>query len=235
MPTIAVTDQTFEQVVLQSELPVLVDLWADWCGPCKQIAPVLERLAETYAGRIVIAKVDVDQNPGVAQALRVQSIPTMILFSGGRPVDAVQGALPEAQLRQFIEPHLVAPAGDGISITVEALAAALEARQPYTIVDIRAPVDFSRSHLLGAKNVEPPQLSEELPKLAERGPVVLVCRTGEQSKALAEELEGGPAQVLALEKGLLEWEGEGQPTFSTKEEAALAAETADARGRAGSA
>jgi thioredoxin len=226
MPTIAVTDQTLQQEVLEAELPVLVDFWAEWCGPCKAIAPVLEKLADEYAGRIVIAKCDVDRNPMVAQALRIQSIPTMMLFSGGRPVDAVQGALPEAQLRKFIEPHLAAPAPGGITIGVEALAAALEAKQPYTIVDIRAPVDYTRSHLRGALNIEASELPARLPELGARGPVVLVCRTGEQSKALAEELEGGPVHVMALEKGLLEWEGEGHPTYSTREEEALDAKGA---------
>ena len=222
MPTVAVTDATFQTDVLESSLPVLVDFWADWCGPCKQIAPALERLADKLAGRLVVAKIDVDHNPMIAQAMRIQSIPTMVLFKDGRPVDAVQGALPEASLEQFVEPHLGPPPAGGIAISVEGLAKELEAGRPYTIVDVRAPVDFSRSHLRGARNVEPAQLDAELPKLASAGaPIVLVCRTGEVSKELAEAREGGPIPVMALEKGLLEWEGDGHPTFSDKEEAAL--------------
>lgn len=223
MPTIAVTDQTLQSDVLESELPVLVDFWADWCGPCKAVAPVLEKLADDYAGRLVVAKVDVDRNPMIAQALRIQSIPTLVMFRDGRPIDAVQGALPEPQLRAFVEPHLAPPPANGIAITVEGLAAALDAGQPITVVDIRAPIDFQRSHLRRAVNVEPERLQEELPQLAGKGPIVLVCRTGEQSKALAEQLESGPIPVMALEKGLLEWEGEGHPTFSSKEEAKLEA------------
>lgn len=223
MPTVAVTDKSFQKDVLESDLPVLVDFWADWCGPCKAVAPILEKLSDEFAGRIVIAKVDVDRNPMVAQALRVQSIPTMVVFKDGRPVDAVQGALPEAHLRKLLEPYLAAPPVGGTLINVQGLAAALEARKPVTVVDIRDPNDFARSHIRHAKNIAPADLNAQLPKVAGRGSVVLVCRTGEKSKALAEELEGGPIQVMALEKGLLEWEGDGHPTYSNKEEAALEA------------
>lgn len=221
MPTLTVTDASLKQDVLESSLPVLLDFWAQWCAPCKQIAPHLEKLSEQYAGRLVVAKVDVDKNPRTAQAMGIRSIPTMVMFVDGRPVDAVQGALPPAQLAAFVEPYLAPPPAGGIAITVEALAQGLAARHPYTIVDIRAPVDFGRSHLRGAKNIEPADLPSQLPALVKRGPVVLVCRTGEQSKKIAEELEGSATPVLALEKGLLEWEGDGHPTYSNKEEAAL--------------
>ncbi|MEL6183885.1 MAG: thioredoxin [Myxococcota bacterium] len=223
MPTVAVTDSTFQTEVLEASLPVLVDFWAEWCGPCKQVGPVLEKLSGELAGRVVIAKVDVDANPMIAQAMRIQSIPTMVLFSGGRPVDVVQGALPEAQLRQFLEPHLAPPAADGISITVADLAAQIELGQPLNVVDIREPVDFKRSHLRRALNVPEAELGDKLAEIAEksRAPIVLVCRTGEKSKAIAEANEGGPVHIMALEKGLLEWEGDGHPTYSDREEAAL--------------
>src|SRR3989440_9167567 len=101
---IDVTDADFmERVVDESKRrPVLVDLWADWCGPCKQLSPVLERLAEQSGGAWLLAKVDVDANPRIAQLFGVQSIPTVVAIAGGQPVDAFTGAQPEHQIRQWI-------------------------------------------------------------------------------------------------------------------------------------
>lgn len=222
MPTIAVTDETFQQEVLEAELPVLVDFWAEWCGPCKKVAPILEKLSGEYQGRLTIAKVDIDQNPRIAQALRIQSIPTMIIFSGGRPVDMTQGALPEPQLKQFLQQHLGPPIQNSGAVTVEQLAAMIEAGQPLTVVDIREPVDFRRSHLRRAQNISAEDFAERLKDLSGAVPVVVVCRTGEKSKEFVEaNQEGASIPLMALEKGLLEWEGEGQPTYSDREEAAL--------------
>ena len=92
MPTIQVTDATFEQEVLASSIPVLVDFWADWCQPCKRIAPILEELSDEYAGRVKIAKLDIESNPQIRTLLRIQQIPTLVLFDGGQPVQAVPGS-----------------------------------------------------------------------------------------------------------------------------------------------
>jgi putative thioredoxin len=99
-----VTEQTFQADVLERSLqvPVVVDLWAEWCGPCKQLSPVLERLAEAGNGAWILAKVDVDANPRIAQAFGAQSIPMVVAVAGGQPVDAFTGALPEPQVRQWI-------------------------------------------------------------------------------------------------------------------------------------
>ncbi len=99
-----VTEQSFQADVLERslEVPVVVDLWATWCGPCKQLSPVLERLAAAANGAWVLAKVDVDANPRIAQAFGVQSIPMVVAVVGGQPVDAFNGALPEPQVRQWI-------------------------------------------------------------------------------------------------------------------------------------
>jgi putative thioredoxin len=101
---IDVTEQSFQADVLERSLqvPVVVDLWATWCGPCKQLSPVLERLAAAGNGAWVLAKVDVDANPRIAQAFGVQSIPMVVAVVGGQPVDAFNGALPEPQVRQWI-------------------------------------------------------------------------------------------------------------------------------------
>ncbi|MBX2810243.1 MAG: thioredoxin [Myxococcales bacterium] len=222
MPTIAVTDTTFQKDILESELPVLVDFWANWCEPCKKIAPTLEKLADEFRGRLTVAKVDIDTNPRVPQALRIQSIPTMLMFSGGRPVDVIQGALPEEQLRRFVEPHLAPPPVAEGSISVELLAASIQGGQPITIVDVRAPVDFGRSHLRRAINIPADQWPGGLATLNAPGPIVVVCRTGDTSRELVEAHgEEFSSPLMALEKGLLEWEGDGHPTYSNREEASL--------------
>ncbi|MEV6228155.1 thioredoxin [Saccharopolyspora shandongensis] len=102
---IEVTEATFQAEVVERSLqvPVVVDLWATWCGPCKQLSPVLERLAQESNGAWVLAKVDVDANPRIAQLFQVQSVPTVIAIAGGQPVDAFAGAQPEPQIRQWID------------------------------------------------------------------------------------------------------------------------------------
>ena len=102
-----VTDAEFEKQVLQSDLPVIVDFWAPWCGPCKMVAPTLDKLAHENAGKLIIAKVNTDDNPEWAQKFGVQGIPTMLFVSGGKVVHRQTGALPERMLRdtvsQFME------------------------------------------------------------------------------------------------------------------------------------
>lgn len=102
---IDVTEATFQTEVLERSLttPVVIDFWADWCGPCKQLSPVLEKLAIEGGGSWVLAKIDVDANPRIAQAFRVQGIPMVFAVVGGQPVDAFTGVVPEAQLRPWIE------------------------------------------------------------------------------------------------------------------------------------
>jgi thioredoxin 1 len=98
MSTVTVTDDSFAEAVLASPTPVLVDFWATWCGPCKMIAPVLEEIAKEKAGVLTVAKVDVDSNPSAARDFQVVSIPTLILFKGGKPVKRIVGAKGKAAL-----------------------------------------------------------------------------------------------------------------------------------------
>jgi thioredoxin 1 len=99
---VPVTDATFEQEVLMSDVPVLVDFWAAWCGPCRMVAPVLDKLAGEFAGQIKIAKVDVDANPALSQAFRIQSIPNLMIVKSRTIIFNQPGALPEAALRDLI-------------------------------------------------------------------------------------------------------------------------------------
>jgi len=101
----AVTDQTFEQEVLKSDTPVLVDFWATWCGPCRMVAPVLEEIA-SESDRVKIAKLDVDANPITAGRFGVRAIPTMILFKDGKEAQRLVGYMPKERLLQQIEPHM---------------------------------------------------------------------------------------------------------------------------------
>jgi thioredoxin 1 len=103
---VTVTDTTFDEMVINSDTPVLVDFWADWCGPCKMIAPILDELSGELEGKLVIGKLDVDDNQSTAMAYGVMSIPTLLLFKGGEPVARIVGAKPKPALLNELKPHL---------------------------------------------------------------------------------------------------------------------------------
>ena len=101
-----VSDSTFEKEVLQSDTPVLVDFWAEWCGPCKMFAPVLDEIAREYDGKITIAKMDIDANPATPNKFGIRGIPTVILYKGGQVEAQKVGALTKSQLTAFLDSHL---------------------------------------------------------------------------------------------------------------------------------
>jgi len=101
----SITDDTFEQEVLKSDVPVLVDYWAEWCGPCKAIGPVLEDVAPSYAGKVRIVKMNIDENPNTPPRYGIRSIPTLMLFKGGTVEETKLGALSRNQLTDFLDGH----------------------------------------------------------------------------------------------------------------------------------
>jgi len=103
---IHLTDANFDQEVVQASLPTLTDFWAAWCGPCKMIAPIVEQLAQEYEGKMKVTKLDVDQNPTLATRFGVMSIPTLILFKNGQPVERIVGYMPKEKLVERLKPHL---------------------------------------------------------------------------------------------------------------------------------
>jgi thioredoxin 1 len=101
-----VTDDSFTKEVLESEIPVLVDFWAPWCGPCRMVAPVVDEIAVQYDGQVKVVKLNTDENPGVASQYGIRSIPTLMIFKGGQRVDMVVGAVPKTTLSNTLEKYL---------------------------------------------------------------------------------------------------------------------------------
>ena len=109
MSTVKITDETFEQAVLQAELPVLVDFWAEWCGPCKQIAPALEQISEELSGLVTIAKLNIEDSPTTPSRYGVRGIPTMMLFRGGQMASMKVGAMPKQKILEWLHESGVQP------------------------------------------------------------------------------------------------------------------------------
>ncbi|MEG4345048.1 thioredoxin [Microcoleus sp. A003_D6] len=101
-----VTDSSFKQEVIDSEVPVLVDFWAPWCGPCRMVAPVVDEIAQQYEGQVKVVKVNTDENPQVASQYGIRSIPTLMIFKGGQRVDMVVGAVPKTTLANTLEKYI---------------------------------------------------------------------------------------------------------------------------------
>ena len=101
-----VTDATFEQEVLKSGIPVLVDFWAPWCGPCRAVAPVVDEIADEFKGKLKVLKLNTDENPKTAQSYRISGIPSLLVFKNGQPVEQVVGAVPKTTLTSAIQKHV---------------------------------------------------------------------------------------------------------------------------------
>jgi thioredoxin len=201
-----VTDHTFEQEILQSELPVLVEFSAEWCGPCKTVAPELLAISDELRGKAKVVTIDVDKSPMIARELGVQSVPTFVVFHQGRPAGGRVGALRRAQLREMIEPFLPRAAG---ALRPAELQELLTRRQVVP-VDTRDASAFGRAHLPTAVSMPLEELSGRLAELHMLpGAPVLYCRSGDKTKELAEKLAREGTPVAFLEGGLLGWESLG--------------------------
>jgi thioredoxin len=211
MPVPLISEQDFEQEVLRSELPVLIDFYADWSAPSKTVALEVEALSHELEGKAKFVKVNVDQSSRLAQALRVQAVPTIMVFFRGRPVAAEQGAkgaIRKARLRDMLDPYL--PRAEGAIKAVE-LAQVLR-RGGVVRVDTRDAPVFGRAHIPGAIHMPLDEIESRLAELHMLpGEPVLYCRAGDKTKLLAENLAKSGVPISFLEGGFLGWEAEGLP------------------------
>ncbi len=207
MPVLNVTTATFKREVLESELPVLVDLWAEWCGPCKQVSPRVEEVAREFEGRLKVVKINVDQNPEIAQAFRAQSIPMLVVIAGGRPVKTAVGAISKKEIVELVEPFLP---GAEDEVQPKELPGLLK-MQRVTVIDVREPMVFARAHIPGALNVPAERLEESLDALARRRrPVVVYDRAGgDVARGVFEQLQQAGMPAVMLKGGMVGWEAEG--------------------------
>jgi thioredoxin 1 len=202
-----VTERTFEQEVLTSELPVLLEFSAEWCGPCKQMAPDLLALARELEGKAKVVTLDIDKSPNIPRQMGVQSVPTFVVFHGGRPVGGKVGAMRKPELRALLEPYL--PRAEG-AIRPEELVQLLQAGR-VSVVDTREAPVFNRAHLPTAINLPLEEIETRLAELHMLPATpVLYCRSGDRTKDLAAKLAEQGLPVAYLEGGVLGWEASGQ-------------------------
>jgi thioredoxin len=210
MPVASVTEQDFEQQVLRSQLPVLVDLYADWCQPCKQLEPILNQLADELNGQLKIVRVDVERSPMLARAFRVQSIPMLVLIHGGRPVDQVVGLVDKKTLLAMLQPVLPQAPTAPDEVPPPDLALLLQQKRALP-VDVREASQFKRYRIPGAINIpaaELPTRAQEL-RPSDGRVRVLYGRGGEEGKELAAKLRESGVVVAYLAGGFLHWEAAG--------------------------
>ena len=206
MPIVDVTEQNFEAEVLRAQVPVLVEFGAQWCGPCKTVAPELEALSNELDGKAKIAKIDIDRSRLLAREMGVQSVPTFVVFHQGRPAGGRVGALRKRELQEMLEPLL--PRAAGALKPEEVAALARDGR--ISLVDTREEAVWKRSRLPGSTNLPFDEIESRLAELHMLpNPPVVYCRAGDRTKELAAKLAQQGTPISFLEGGVLGWEGAG--------------------------
>lgn len=210
MALTTVTEQNFQAEVLNSELPVLIEFGAEWCGPCKAVAPELEALSHELEGKAKIVTVDIDKAPMLAREFGVQSVPAFVVFAEGRPAGGKVGAMTRKQLREMLEPVLPRAAG---ALRPEEIKQLVDAGQ-VTPIDTRESAVFQRAHIEGAQSFPLEEIEGRLAELHMLpNTPVLYCRSGDKTKELAAKLASGGTPIAYLEGGVLNWEASGFELF----------------------
>lgn len=207
MAVLSVTTATFQREVLQSELPVLIDLWAPGFPACRQLSPRVEEVVRELEGKLKAVKINVEENPQVAQMFRATEVPMLIVVAGGRPVNAAKGPISKAEILELVEPHLP---GAEDEIPAKELPALIKAGK-VLIVDVRDTGPYQRAHIPGARNVPGESITLAAQTLAmERKPVVLYDRSGgEEVRKAFDALQQVGLPAAILKGGFLAWESEG--------------------------
>jgi len=209
------TDATFVEEVIEASktVPVIVDFWAPWCGPCKQLTPILEKVVKGAAGKVRLVKVDTDANPVVAQQLSIQSIPAVFGFAGGRPIDGFMGALPESQVKAFVDKLITAAGGEAgpspVDQALEQAAAALDAGDAATAGavyqqilqhvpdEVRAMAGLAKCHLKEGRHDQAEAALADVPAANENDPEIAAVRSALELAAQTANAQGDTAELQA--------------------------------------
>lgn len=203
-----VTEKDFEAQVLRSELTVLLVFASDRSAASKQVEPLLVQLAQEYAGKATILKVDADKSPYLVQQLRVQQLPTFMVWAGGRPADMQAGPMAKKQLQAMLEPFLPRPAG---ALKAMELAELLK-KGVVAAVDTRDAGAYGRAHIPGSTNMPLDELEGRIAELYMLpGQPVLYCRAGDKTKEFIAKMAESNVELGYLEGGMLAWESDGFP------------------------
>ena len=206
MGVMQVTDATFEREVMEAKTPVLIDLYADWCGPCRQMAPIVAEFDAELGGRLKTVKIDVDANPMCAQMFRASSIPMFVVMKDGKVLGHQLGAVPKSALRRLVEPAL---GPDEVAVDAESLAAMLVAGQALA-VDLRDPSAYERFRIPGAINLPAAEMEARKDELrGDDGRVRVVYGRSDEGAEVARQLAVEGIEVRYLEEGFLGWESAG--------------------------